>query len=51
MEKGLNSSEIEEINQFTRDRVGIDTLERYTGSQASDFQPYILLTNFFKKAF
>jgi AMP nucleosidase len=29
-----------------RNRIGITTLERYTGSMANDFQPYILLTNF-----
>lgn len=42
------SEDLEQINQFTRDRLGISTLERYTGSQVNDFQPYILLTNFFK---
>ncbi|MBS0627384.1 MAG: AMP nucleosidase [Verrucomicrobia bacterium] len=40
--------DLEQINQLIRDQVGINTLERYTGSQANDFQPYILLTNFFK---
>ncbi len=48
MENELNNKDLEQVNQFTRDRVGISTLERYTGSKASDFQPYILLTNFFK---
>ena len=48
MDDALNNKDLEQVNQFTRDRVGISTLERYTGSQASDFQPYILLTNFFK---
>lgn len=35
-----------EIDEFSQDRAGIETLERYTGSKASDFQPFILLTNF-----
>jgi AMP nucleosidase len=29
-----------------REKIGIDTLERYTGSDFSQFQPYVLLTNF-----
>jgi AMP nucleosidase len=29
-----------------KDKIGRDSLERYTDSSASDFQPYILLTNF-----
>lgn len=41
----LDSEGLEEIEQ-SRDRVGLSTLERYTGSAASEFQPYILLTNF-----
>lgn len=28
------------------EKVAIDTLERYSGSKAEDFQPYLLLTNF-----
>lgn len=28
------------------EKIAIDTLERYSGSNASDFQPYLLLTNF-----
>lgn len=28
------------------EKIAIDTLERYSGSIASDFQPYLLLTNF-----
>ncbi|MDR3492770.1 MAG: AMP nucleosidase [Gammaproteobacteria bacterium] len=44
----LDKKDMEQINQFTRDRVGISTLERYTGSKVEDFQPYILLTNFYK---
>ncbi len=38
----------EQIDRFTRDSVGIGTLERYTGSSASQIQPYVLLTNFRK---
>jgi len=45
MVKGFNKEDLEQI-QFTRDRIGIGTLERYTGSRSQDFQPYILLTNF-----
>lgn len=42
-----SQKELEQI-QFTRDRIGVSTLERYTGSSCVDFQPYILLTNFSK---
>jgi len=42
----LTKDAIAQIDQYSRDRVGLDTLERYTGSSARDFQPYILLTNF-----
>ena len=28
------------------EKIAIDTLERYSGSNAKDFQPYLLLTNF-----
>lgn len=42
----LNDDALDQINQYSRDRVGISTLERYTGSSASEFQPFILLTNF-----
>ena len=45
-EVNLSREELEQIDQYSRDRVGISTLERYTGSKSSDFQPYILLTNF-----
>jgi AMP nucleosidase len=38
--------EFNEINEYSQNRVGVDTLERYSGSKVSDFQPYILLTNF-----
>lgn len=37
---------LEHIDQYSRDRVGISTLERYTGSSAAEIQPFILLTNF-----
>lgn len=33
---------------ISRESVGVDFLERYTGSLARDFQPYVLLTNFQK---
>lgn len=47
MEKSkLTKDALAQIDQFSRDRVGISTLERYTGSSACEFQPYILLTNF-----
>lgn len=40
----------EEYNHDTfnpvEEKVAIDTLERYSGSSAKDFQPYLLLTNF-----
>lgn len=39
-------SELNEIDEYSRDRIGTEVLERYTGSKVSDFQPYILLTNF-----
>ena len=42
----LSREDLEQINQLTRDRVGINTLERYTGSSVEEFQPYILLANF-----
>jgi AMP nucleosidase len=42
----INTEDFEQVAQFTRDRVGISTLERYTGSGCEEFQPYILLTNF-----
>ena len=46
MEKDLSKEALDQIDQYSRDRVGISTLERYTGSNAEDFQPFILLTNF-----
>lgn len=36
----------EQVEQLTRDRIGLETLERYSGSRADEFQPYVLLTNF-----
>ena len=42
----IPTQDLEQIDQFTRDRVGLGTLERYTGSDAAEIQPYILLTNF-----
>ncbi|MBI3552230.1 MAG: AMP nucleosidase [Elusimicrobia bacterium] len=42
----LTQENLDDIDQHTRDRIGISTLERYTGSSASEFQPYVLLTNF-----
>ena len=44
----LTENDIEDIDLFSRDHVGISTLERYTGSDKDEFQPYILLTNFKK---
>ena len=44
----LSENDIEDIDIFSRDHVGISTLERYTGSDKGEFQPYILLTNFKK---
>lgn len=38
-----------EKNQYPdkqEEQIAIDTLERYSGSSAQDFQPYLLLTNF-----
>lgn len=42
----LTKEALAQIDQYSRDRVGISTLERYTGSSKEEFQPYILLTNF-----
>lgn len=42
----LTQENFDDIDSHTRDRIGISTLERYTGSSAAEFQPYILLTNF-----
>jgi AMP nucleosidase len=45
-ETKLDKEALDEINQYSRDRVGLSTLERYTGSSAEEFQPFILLTDF-----
>lgn len=37
-----------EENGTLQEKVAKDTLERYSGSPVSDFQPYVLLTNFSK---
>lgn len=37
---------LEEIPSEEEQQIAIDTLERYSGSPASGFQPYLLLTNF-----
>ena len=42
----LTRDALDQIDQYSRDRVGLSTLERYTGSTAEEFQPFILLTNF-----
>lgn len=42
----LTPDALAEIDRYSRDRVGISTLERYTGSAVDEFQPYVLLTNF-----
>jgi len=42
----FEGEDVELVEQLTRDRVGIETMERYCGSSAQDFQPYVLLTNF-----
>lgn len=44
----IPDQDLEQIDQFTRSGVGIGTLERYSGSSASEIQPYILLTNFMR---
>jgi AMP nucleosidase len=46
MEMELNKEALDQIDHYSRDRVGISTLERYTGSDVQEFQSYILLTNF-----
>jgi AMP nucleosidase len=42
----LRETDTARLGQLTRDRVGLGTLERYTGSAAAEFQPWVLLTNF-----
>jgi AMP nucleosidase len=46
MKHRIDDNALDQIDQFSRDRIGLSTLERYTGSSADEFQPYILLTNF-----
>lgn len=46
MDRHLGSEAFDQIDQLSRDRIGLSTLERYTGSAASEIQPYIMLTNF-----
>lgn len=46
IKKNSISELVEEFCELSRETVAKATLERYTGSKASDFQPYILLTNF-----
>lgn len=45
-EANLDKDALDQIDQYSRDRVGLDTLQRYTGSAADEFQPFILLTDF-----
>lgn len=45
-ETKLTEDALEQIDQYSMDRVGISTLERYTGSSIDEIQPFILLTNF-----
>lgn len=40
--------DLKEASQLSEQQVAIATLERYTGSKASAFQSYILLTNFYE---
>lgn len=42
----ISGFELDELGKLNRERSGTAILERYTGSKAADFQPYILLTNF-----
>lgn len=37
---------LEHIPSEKEEKIAIDTLERYSGSDCRDFQPYVLLTNF-----
>jgi AMP nucleosidase len=43
----MNSTESEQQNAL-QEKIAHDTLERYSGSPVTDYQPYILLTNFSK---
>ena len=42
----LDFEPLNEQEHQLQERIAHDTLERYSGSPVSDFQPYILLTNF-----
>jgi AMP nucleosidase len=42
----FSQADHDQIGRLTRDRVGLGTLERYTGSAAAEFQRYVLPTNF-----
>ena len=42
----MSNDDVERIPSEEEMQIAIDTLERYSGSSASDFQPYLLLTNF-----
>jgi len=42
----IKNHEIDEICEMTSEKLGLDTLERYTGSRTKNFQPYVLITNF-----
>ncbi|MBN2689165.1 MAG: AMP nucleosidase [Gammaproteobacteria bacterium] len=43
-----NSSREQTWDDITEKTIALSMLERYTGSKAEDFQPYILLVNFFQ---
>jgi AMP nucleosidase len=43
-EPNVQSDEI--LLRSHEEKIAVDTLERYSGSPATDFQPYLLLTNF-----
>ncbi|MCB1111718.1 MAG: AMP nucleosidase [Chlamydiales bacterium] len=43
----MHKENIDQLLDIAREeQIARDTLERYSGSQVSDFQPYLLLTNF-----
>lgn len=44
----MSANDQKTTTTVTREEIGINLLERYTGSSVSQFQPYILLTNFQK---
>lgn len=43
---GSSIQELSAEDQLLQEAIAKDTLERYSGSPVSDFQPYLLLTNF-----